>query len=55
MTNAPEREALVAVLETDNNEAGEHLYVAEVGLGNGLDSSVRIIGEINEPDISGGN
>ena len=32
--NAPEREALAAVLETDNNEVGEHLSVAEVEPGN---------------------
>ena len=52
-TNAPEREALTAVLETDNSEAGEHLFTAEVGLGNGPDSFARIIGEINEPNVSG--
>ena len=33
MTNAPEREAPVAVLETDNNKVGEHLSVADVGSG----------------------
>ena len=32
-TNAPEREAPVAVLETGNNKAGEHHSVAEVGPG----------------------
>ena len=34
VTNEPEREAPVAVLETDNSEAGEHLSTAEVGPGN---------------------
>ena len=53
--NAPEREALTAVLETDNSEAGEHLSAVEVGLGNELDSFARITEEINEPDVSGGN
>ena len=33
MTNAPEREASVAVRETDNSKAGEHLSAAEVRLG----------------------
>ena len=32
--NVPEREALAAVLEIDNSEAGEHLSAAEVELGN---------------------
>ena len=53
--NAPEREALVAVLELDNSEVGEHVSAAEVGSGNEPNSSVRIIEEINEPDVSGGN
>ena len=50
--NVAEREALAAVLETDNNKAGEHLFAAEVGPGNEPDSSVRITEEINEPDVS---
>ena len=33
MTNAPEKEAPVAVLETDNNKVGEHLFVVDVGSG----------------------
>ena len=33
-TNALEREAPTTVLETDNSEAGENLFVAKVGLGN---------------------
>ena len=31
--NAPDREASVVVLETDNSKAGEHLSAAEVGSG----------------------
>ena len=31
VTNAPEREAPVAILETDNSKAGEPLSAAEVG------------------------
>ena len=54
-TNELKREALVAVLETNNSEAGEHLSVAEVGPGNENDSSARITEEINEPDVFGGN
>ena len=34
MTNAPERKAPTAILETNNREAGEHLSAAEVRLGN---------------------
>ena len=34
MTNAPEREAPVAVIEMDNSKAGKHLSAGEVGLGN---------------------
>ena len=33
VTNEPEREAPVAVLETGNSKAGEHLSAAEVGSG----------------------
>ena len=33
VTNAPEREALAAVLETDHSRVGDHLSAAEVGLG----------------------
>ena len=36
---APEREVLVAFLETNINEAGEHLSTVEVGLGNEPDFS----------------
>ena len=53
--NAPEREALAAVLETDNSEADKHFSAPKVGQGNEPDFSVRITGEINEPDVSGGN
>ena len=34
MTNAPEREALATVLETNNSEAGKHLSATEVRPGN---------------------
>ena len=54
-TNAPEREALVAVLKTDNSEASEHLFATKVGPGNKHDSFARITREINEPDVSGEN
>ena len=53
--NAPEREALAIVLETDNSEVGKHLSDVEVGLDNEPDSSARITGEINEPVVSGEN
>ena len=43
------------LLDTDNSKAGEHLSTGEVGPGNEPDSSARIIGEIKEPDVSGGN
>ena len=33
VTNAPEREALVAFLETKNSKEDEHLFAAEVGSG----------------------
>ena len=33
VTNAPEREALAVVFETDNSKAGKHLFSAEVGSG----------------------
>ena len=33
MTNEPEREAPIAVLEMENSKAGEHLSAAEVGSG----------------------
>ena len=55
VTNAQEREAPAAVLETDNSEAGEHLSAVRVGPGNESDSSIRITREIKEPDVSGGN
>ena len=50
-----EREVPAAVLEADISEAGEHLPAAEVGLGNEPDSSARVTGESEEPDVSGGN
>ena len=33
VTNAPEREAPIAVLETGNSKAGEHPFATEVGSG----------------------
>ena len=54
-TKVPKREALPTVLEMDNSEAGEHLSTAEVGPSNVPNSFARITGEINEPDVSGGN
>ena len=33
VTNAPEREAPIAVLEMGNSKAGEHLSATEVGSG----------------------
>ena len=53
--NAPKREALATVLETDNSKAGEHLFAAKVGPSNAPDSSSRITGEINEPNVFSGN
>ena len=50
-----EREVPVAVLEEDISEAGEHLSATEVGLGNEPDSSARVTGESEEPDVSGGS
>ena len=38
-TNTPEREAPATVIETDNSKAGDHLFTAEVGLGNEPDFS----------------
>ena len=49
---ALEREVLVAVLEADISEAGEHLYAAEIRLGNEPDSSARVTRESEEPDVS---
>ena len=40
-----EREVPAAILEADISEAGEHLSVTEVGLGNEPDSSSRVTGE----------
>ena len=37
---------LVAVLEADISEAGEHLFAAEVRLGNEPDSSARVTGGV---------
>ena len=51
----PEREVPAAVLETDISEASKYLPGAEVGSGNESDSSTRITGEIEEPNVSGGN
>ena len=50
---ASEREVPAAVLEADINKAGKHLFAAEVGLGNEPDSSTRVTGESEEPDVSG--
>ena len=33
MTNAPEKEAPIVVLETDHSKVGEHLFAAEVESG----------------------
>ena len=52
---ALEREVPVAVLEADISEVSEHLSTAEFGLGNEPDSSTRVTGESEEPDISGGS
>ena len=49
-----EREVPSVVLETDISEAGEYLPGAEVGPGNEPNSSARITGEIEEPDVFGG-
>ena len=50
---ALEREVLAVVLEANISEAGEHLSAAKAGLGNELDSSSRVVGESEEPDVSG--
>ena len=52
---ASEKEVPTAVLEVDISKAGEHHPTAKVGLGNKPDSSLRVIGESKEPDVSGGN
>ena len=39
----------------DISKAGEHLSDAEVALGNEPDSSARVTGESEEPDVSGGS
>ena len=52
---ASEREVPAAVLEVDISESGKHLPAVEVGLGNEPDSSARVTGESEEPDVSGGN
>ena len=49
-----EREAPVAVPKTYSSEAGEHLFAAEVGLGNEPDFSLKVIGESEEANVSGG-
>ena len=51
---ASEREVPVAVLRVDISEVGEHLSAAEVGLGNEPDSSARVTGGSEEPNVSGG-
>ena len=48
-----EREVPAAVLEIYISKVGEHLSVAEVGLGNEPESSARVTGESEEPDVSG--
>ena len=50
-----EREVPTTILEADISEAGEHLSVAEVGLGNESDSSAIVTGESDEPDVSSGS
>ena len=50
-----EREVLATILEADISEAGEYLPGAEVGPGNEPDSSTRMTGEIEEPDVSSEN
>ena len=50
---ASEREVPAAVLKADISEAGEHLSAAELGLGNEPDSSARVTGESEEPNVSG--
>ena len=50
---ASEREVLAAVLEADISEAGEHLSAAEVRLFHEYDSSARVTGDSEEPDVSG--
>ena len=50
-----EREVPAAVLEANISEAGENLSAAEVGLGNKPDSSTRVTGESEEPDVFSGS
>ena len=50
-----EREIPATVLDVDISEAGEHLYAAEVGLGNEPDSSYRVTRESEDPDVFGGS
>ena len=52
---ASEKEVPTVVLEVDISKAGEHHPTAKVGLGNEPDSSSRVIGESEEPNVSGGN
>ena len=49
---ASEMEVLTAVLEADISEVGEHLSIAEVGLGNEPDSSAKVTRKSEEPDVS---
>ena len=43
---ASKREVPAAVLKADINEAGEHLSIAEVGLGNEPDFSAKVTGRV---------
>ena len=54
-TIALEREVPTVVLEADTSEAGKNLSASKVGLGNEPDSSTRVIGESEEPDVIGGS
>ena len=50
---ALEREVPAVVLKADISKADKHLSVAKVGLGNELDSSVRVTEESEEPGVCG--
>ena len=49
-----EREAPAAVPGIDISEEGEHLSIAEVGLGNEPDFLLRVTGESEEANVSSG-
>ena len=49
---ASEREVPATVLEANISEAGDHISAVEGWLGNESDSSVRVTGESEEPDVS---